>query len=62
MLTSLGTSERNTPESPPRRKLKNQARQNSIGTVKRIFPRQMVIIPQRNVKPVGIEISSVESM
>ena len=44
------------------RKLKNHARQKSIGTVKRIRPRQRVIIPQRNVKPVGIEMSSVESM
>ncbi len=62
VVTSLGTSDRNTPERPPIRKLKNHARQNSIGTVYRICPRQSVIIPQRKVKPVGIEISSVESM
>ena len=33
VATSLGTSERKTPEAPPMKKLKNQARQNSIGTV-----------------------------
>ena len=33
VLTSLGMSDRKTPDSPPMKKLKNQARQKSIGTV-----------------------------
>ena len=59
---SLGTSELNTPEIPPHRKLNTQARQNSIGTVNRIRPRHSVPIAHRKMNPVGSEISSVESM
>ena len=62
MVTSLGTSERNTPDSPPSRKLEKKASENSIGTVKRMCPRHSVPIPLRKMKPVGIEISSVVSM
>jgi hypothetical protein len=47
---------------PPIRKLNTHARQNSIGTVKRIRPRQIVPIAHRKMNPVGSEISSVESM
>ena len=36
--------------------------QNNMGTVKRIRPRHIVPIAQRKMKPVGSEISSVESM
>ena len=55
-------SERNTPESPPIRKLKIQARQKSIGTVSRMRPAQSVPSAQTKMNPVGSEISSVESM
>ena len=41
-VVSAGTSERNTPEMPPIRKLKYIARQNSIGTVNLIFAFQNV--------------------
>ena len=59
---SLGTSESNTPEIPPHRKLNIHPKQNSIGTVSRIRPRHKVPIAHRKMKPVGSEISSVESM
>ena len=44
------------------RKLKKNAHANSMGTLKRIRPRQSVPIPLRKMKPVGIEISSVVNM
>src|SRR6266542_1541861 len=60
--TALGVSDRKKPEMPPMKKLKNQARQNSMGTVKRIFALHRVAIPHRKMNPVGIEITYVESM
>jgi len=48
--------------TPPIRKLKIQARQNSIGTSKRVRPCQSVPSADRTMNPVGSEITSVESM
>ncbi len=59
---SVATSESTTPEVPPIRKLKAHAPQNSIGTDKLIFPFHSVPMKHRKMKPVGIEISSVDSM
>ena len=47
---------------PPNRKLNAHPRQNSMGTVSRMRPRQSVPIAARKMNPVGIEISSVDSM
>ncbi len=46
-MVSTGTSERNTPEIPPNRKLMYRAMANSIGTVSRIFAFQNVPIATR---------------
>ena len=62
VVTSDGTSDRNTPEMPPNRKLNAHPMQNSIGTEYRIRPRHIVPMAQRKMNPVGSEISSVESM
>ena len=44
------------------RKLNAHARQNSIGTVKRMRARHNVPMTHRKMKPVGIEMISVDSM
>ena len=62
VVTSDGTSERNTPEIPPNRKLNAHPMQNSMGTEYRIRPRHIVPMAHRKMNPVGSEISSVDSM
>ena len=62
VVVSLGVSERNTPDSPPSRKLKAQPRQKSIGAVNEIRALQRVPMTQRKMNPVGSEMISVESM
>ena len=46
-MVSAGTSDRNTPEIPPIRKLKYSPSANIIGTVNRIFAFQNVPIATR---------------